>query len=74
MRAALRPGGRLAVDLFGPHDSWAGDQAMTFLGEAAVHTLFDGLEIEHWHEEDAPGMAYSGPKHWHVFEVIACSR
>ncbi|WP_229076080.1 trans-aconitate 2-methyltransferase [Actinoplanes sp. DH11] len=71
MRSNLRPGGRLAVNLFGDHDSWAGDQGMTFLREHEVRSLLDGLEIEHWDEEDAPGEAFSGPKHWHVFTVIA---
>jgi hypothetical protein len=36
-----------------------------------VRALFDGLTIEHWDCEDAPGQAFSGPKHWHVFHVIA---
>ncbi|MBO3740089.1 class I SAM-dependent methyltransferase [Actinoplanes flavus] len=71
LRASLRPGGRIAVDLFGDHDSWAGDPDMTFLTEAEARGLFDGLVIEHWHERDEPGTAFSGPKHWHVFEVIA---
>ncbi|WP_328464752.1 class I SAM-dependent methyltransferase [Actinoplanes sp. NBC_00393] len=71
IRSALRPGGRVAVDVFGDHDSWAGDPAMTFLPEAEARALVDGLETEHWHEQDAPGPAFSGPKHWHVFELIA---
>ncbi|MFC7535519.1 class I SAM-dependent methyltransferase [Actinoplanes sp. GCM10030250] len=71
IRSALRPGGRLAVDIFGVNDTWAGDPAMTFLSAPEVRALLDGLEIEHWYEEDAPGMAYTGPKHWHVFHVIA---
>ncbi|BBH65886.1 methyltransferase [Actinoplanes sp. OR16] len=71
IRAALRPGARLAVNVFGERDSWAADPAMTFLPENELRTLLDGLEIEHWHEEDAPGPAFSGPKHWHVFDVIA---
>jgi trans-aconitate methyltransferase len=73
VRSALRPGGRLAVDLFGVHDSWAGDPALTFLRDDEVRALVDGLEIEYWHEEDAPGEAFSGPKHWHVFSLIARS-
>lgn len=73
LRSALRPGGRLAVDLFGVRDSWAGDPAMTFLNADEVRALTAGLEIEHWHERDEPGPAFSGPKHWHVFELIARS-
>jgi trans-aconitate methyltransferase len=71
MRNSLKPGARLAVNVFGEHDSWAADEAMTFLRESELRSLLNGLEIEHWHEEDAPGQAFSGPKHWHVFEVIA---
>lgn len=71
LRSALRPGGRLAVHIFGEHDSWADDPAMTFLGSSEARSLVDGLEIEHWHEEDEFGPAYSGPKHWHVFHIIA---
>ncbi|MEU4693092.1 class I SAM-dependent methyltransferase [Actinoplanes sp. NPDC023714] len=71
VRAALRPGARLAVNLFGERDSWSGDPTMTFLSEGDLRALLTGLEVEHWHEEDAPGPAFSGPKHWHVFDVIA---
>jgi trans-aconitate methyltransferase len=71
LRAALRPGGVLAVNLFGDHDSWAGEKGMTFLTEETARLLFDGLEIVTWDEEDADGPAFSGPKHWHVFDVIA---
>jgi len=68
---ALNPGGRFAGQFFGVHDSWANNKAMTFHTESQVHALLDGLEIEYFHEEDADGQAASGPKHWHVFTVIA---
>ena len=67
----LRPGGLLAVDLFGEHDSWAGDPAMTFLTAAEARSLVAGLAVERFTEEDGPGEAFTGPKHWHVFHVIA---
>jgi trans-aconitate methyltransferase len=69
IRAAAR--GVLAVDLFGVRDSWAGDEAMTFLTESEARGLFADFEIAHWHEEDGLGPAYSGPKHWHVFSIVA---
>ncbi|GLY08637.1 class I SAM-dependent methyltransferase [Actinoplanes sp. NBRC 101535] len=72
-RAALRPGGWLAADLFGDRDSWAGNPQLTFLEEGELRERLHGLEIVHWREEDAPGPAFSGPKHWHVFEVIGTS-
>ncbi|BEL10136.1 class I SAM-dependent methyltransferase [Actinoplanes sichuanensis] len=74
IRSVLRPGGRVAVDLFGDRDSWAGDPNLTFLTEPEVRALFDGLTIERWEVEDEPGRAFSGPKHWHVFHVVAQRR
>ncbi|KUL31513.1 class I SAM-dependent methyltransferase [Actinoplanes awajinensis] len=71
IRSALRPGGWIAVDLFGVRDSWAGAPGMTFLTETEAKSLADGLTVEHWHEEDELGAASSGPKHWHVFQLIA---
>jgi hypothetical protein len=71
LRAALRPDGVLAVNLFGDRDEWAGEDGMTFLTAESARALFDGLEIISWDEEDADGPAFSGPKHWHVYDVIA---
>jgi hypothetical protein len=42
----------------------------SFSREQAL-ALFDGLETEHTEEEDEDGDACSGPKHWHVFHVVA---
>jgi trans-aconitate methyltransferase len=67
----LRPGGWLAVNLFGDRDSWADNPEETFLTEADARALFVGLDIERFDVEDEDGMAFSGPKHWHVFNVIA---
>ncbi|MEV4642844.1 class I SAM-dependent methyltransferase [Actinoplanes sp. NPDC049548] len=71
VRKALRPGAVLAVNLFGENDSWAGTPGQTYLSEADVRALLDGLEVRSFVEEDADGPAYSGPKHWHVFDVLA---
>ncbi len=71
IRNSLRPGAWLAVNLFGERDSWASNPIETFLTEADVRALFDGLDVMRFAEEDAPGNSYSGPKHWHVFDVIA---
>ncbi len=68
---AIRPGGRFAGQFFGPKDSWAGNPAMTFHTEDEVRNLFPEFEIEHFHELDEDGSAVSGPKHWHIFTVIA---
>lgn len=70
MREALRPGGILAVDLFGDRDDWAGTDG-TYLSRADVEALLDGLEILELTEEERDGHSFSGPKHWHTFRVIA---
>ncbi|AEV81582.1 SAM-dependent methyltransferase [Actinoplanes sp. SE50] len=71
IRTAVRPGGRIAVDLFGVRDAWSGNPAMTFLTAAEARSLADGLVIDHWHEQDETAPAYRGPKHWHVFTLVA---
>ena len=71
LRAALRPGGLLAVNLFGVHDDWAGEQEMTFHSRAEVEALTSGLEVIDLGEVEEDGPAYSGPKHWHLFSVLA---
>ena len=71
IRSALRPGGRVAGELFGDRDTWASDPSMTFHTEGAARALFDGLEVESFVEEDEDGESFDGPKHWHVFHVIA---
>jgi len=67
----LNPGGRFAGQFFGIHDSWANEPDMTFHTGEQVRAMLDDLEIEYFHEEDADGRSASGPKHWHVFTVIA---
>jgi tellurite methyltransferase len=71
IRASLRPGGHFAGELFGDRDTWASDPAMTFHDLDAARALFDGLEVASFVEEDEDGESFDGPKHWHVFHVIA---
>lgn len=71
VRNALRPGGVLAVQLFGPHDSMADDPAMSIHSADDARALLAGLEVVSWAEEDADGDSYCGPTHWHVFHIIA---
>ncbi len=68
---AIKPGGRFAGQFFGIRDSWATNPDMTFHTEDQVRALLDGFEVESFHERDEDGNATSGPKHWHVFTVIA---
>jgi hypothetical protein len=68
---AVKPGGRFAGQFFGVRDSWAVNTDMTFHTEDQVRALLENFEIESFHEMDEDGNAVSGPKHWHVFTVIA---
>jgi trans-aconitate methyltransferase len=67
---AVRPGGLLAVDLFGTRDEWAGEAGMTFVDRARIDELTAGLDVVWLDEVDQDGSAYAGPKHWHRFEVV----
>ena len=69
--SAVRPGGWLAVNFFGPNDTWAIEPDMTFHDRAAVDALLDGLDVRKLVESEFDGAAVSGPKHWHLFDVIA---
>jgi len=68
---ALNSGGRFAGQFFGVRDTWADNKDMTFHTDEQVRAMLSGFETEYFHEEDADGQAASGPKHWHVFTVIA---
>jgi len=71
IRSALVPGAIFAGQFFGTSDSWADDPGMTFQNRAEVISLLDGLEILELHETERDGEAYSGPKHWHTYDVLA---
>ena len=60
-----------AGNFFGERDSWADNADETFFSEEAARALFEGMEVVSFNEEDEDGQADSGPKHWHVFDVIA---
>lgn len=68
--SALRPGGVLAVDLFGDRDDWAGTDG-TFLRRDEVEDLLNVLEVLELVEEERDGRSFGGPKHWHTFRVLA---
>jgi SAM-dependent methyltransferase len=70
-RRALLPGGYLAVQLFGDNDSYRNEGDWNFHTEEEARALVEGLRIVQFDVEDADGMAAGGPKHWHVFHIIA---
>jgi hypothetical protein len=71
IRARQQPGGIVAVNVFGVHDAWADDPAMTFVDRDGALALIEGLEVIAMDEEDADGPSASGPKHWHLFDLVA---
>lgn len=72
LRGALRPGGWLACQLFGDRDSQRLEgNGERFVTQDEALSLLEGLDLVDFDEEDAPGDSFGGPKHWHVFHVIA---
>ena len=71
IRAAVRPGGRFAGELLGERDTWASRDDGTSMTRMEAEALFDGWTVERFEEEENEGEACSGPKHWHLFHVIA---
>jgi hypothetical protein len=69
--ASLRDGGRFVGQLLGERDTWAPEDDISSFSVPEARAIFDGWSIERFEEEDEDGEACSGPKHWHVFHVIA---
>jgi SAM-dependent methyltransferase len=63
--------GRFVGELLGDRDTWAPEDDISSFTEAEARALLDGWSIERFDEEDEDGEACSGPKHWHVFHVVA---
>lgn len=47
---------------------------MTFHSREQLTERFDGWEVLRVDEQDEDGNSLAGPKHWHVFHVIAEAR
>ncbi|WP_348788324.1 class I SAM-dependent methyltransferase [Leifsonia sp. NPDC080035] len=71
IRDALNPGGLFAGELFGPHDEWFGRPGMNFHDRAGVEGMLAGMDVLTLAEDDRRGMSFEGPKHWHVFHIVA---
>ncbi len=74
MVQALRPGGCFAGQLFGDRDSWTVDPRMTFQTRTEALALLAPLRVEVFREREEDGSSFSGPKHWHIFDIIARRR
>ena len=71
IRDALNPGGLFAGELFGPHDEWFGRPGMNFHDRGGVEGMLAGMQTLQLVEDDKRGMSFDGPKHWHVFHIVA---
>lgn len=72
IRRALAPGGIFAGQLFGIGDSWATTSPhMSFHSPGQVRDLLEGMEVLRLDEAEWDGTATSGPKHWHVYDILA---
>jgi SAM-dependent methyltransferase len=71
IKLALKTGGRFAGDLFGPRSAWASQGELTFLSREQVNALCQGLQVEHFAEEEGERQtALQGVQHWHGFSVV----
>lgn len=73
IREALAPDGRIACQLFGPRDSFAGRADPPAIHDrAAVDALLAGMTVEMLDEEETDSVTPRGTaKHWHIFHVVA---
>jgi tellurite methyltransferase len=68
---SLCAGGTFVGQLLGERDTWAPEDDISSFSESHAHALFDGWTIERFEEQDEDGDSLDGPKHWHVFHVVA---
>jgi SAM-dependent methyltransferase len=71
IKGSVRPGGRFAGQLLGERDTWAAGGDVNAHTRADAQAFFDGWTLERFDEEENDGDACSGPKHWHLFHVVA---
>ena len=73
VRASLGDGGMFVGQILGDRDTWAPEDDMSSFSVSEARALFDGWSLERFDEEEGEGEACDGPKHWHVFHVVARS-
>lgn len=75
LRGALKPGGVLAVDLFGTRDSWADRPDIAVVSDEQIEQMFAGTRIFGREVRDEDGRSIAAGtdarKHWHVITLIA---
>ena len=71
IRSSLRSGGRFAGHFLGVRDSWALDPTVSSHTTDEVKEMLAGLTVDSFVELEHDSHAVNGPKHWHLFKVIA---
>jgi hypothetical protein len=71
VRAGLRGGGFVVVNIFGDRHEWATEPHTTFLPRAEVEQLLEGLDVVALDEVEEDGNSFKGPTHWHYFDIVA---
>jgi SAM-dependent methyltransferase len=76
VRAAIRPGGRFAGQLFGDQDDWASLPDRTHHTPDQARALFEGFDLERFDEERRASSVdpVNHPKRWHVYHIVARKR
>jgi len=69
--AALRPGGRVAGDLFGPRHAWAGADGLITFTEDEVRAMIAALDVEAFDTENGWRPSGGEMTRWHAFGVAA---
>jgi hypothetical protein len=44
---------------------------MSFHDRSQVEGMLTGMDVIQLVEDDKRGMSFEGPKHWHVFHIVA---
>jgi len=72
LKNSLAQDGILCVTLFGVSDEWAHKENMSFFDCDEAKALFDDMNLVVFIEEESEGtLIQGGPKHWHLFRIIA---
>jgi tellurite methyltransferase len=72
VKGSMRSGGIFTGHFLGIHDAWnKTGNVMTFLTRQEVEQLLQDLHILFLEEKERDRFTMMGPKHWHVFEIIA---
>jgi tellurite methyltransferase len=71
IEVSLARGGLFVGQLLGDRDTWAPEDDISAFTAPQARALLDGWTVDRFEEEDKDGDACDGPKHWHVFHVVA---